>query len=480
MSADKEQAKLPPDLSASPAEDKPTRKRPPALMIGGLVLVMGIIVWKIGGAGKQAVQEVQEAPPEKKAAVEMQTLSESAINTQRQVEMDRMKERMALLEDQLRKQPTVFAEQLGAVENKLTRDIQGVARVISESSEERVRQQRLGGPTPALPGPLSGGVTNVTLPSTGGEFATEVGKEEEFPYRRLGGASLVQANNLVSGLPTIAPPAPSQAASPPNALPAMAALDGGGTDAGEVAKPKKPSKAGESEIEGPSITLPAYSYADLRTLHGVTCPVRTSATGSLGLSDKPAPVTLPVVGPFRGPQGVEYQTGSIHLFGFCEGMDRLRPTGMIKVEGLSLVRADGSNFTVQINGYVIDARDNDLGVRGTKESVKGEQLALSMGASGVAAVGDVFKQSAFDQVETQGGNIRQILQKGNIGDAIGGALIADSAKELARFFRQYADTLFDVIAIPGGTPLKLIIEQPIQIPVDETGVSETSDGRPLL
>ncbi|TJY57361.1 hypothetical protein E4T66_18315 [Sinimarinibacterium sp. CAU 1509] len=471
----------PTDLSAAPTEGGKARSRPPVLVVAVLVLGVVVFAWKISGATRKAAPPTPAATETK--AVDNQTLTQSAIDTQRQVEIDAMKQRIAGLEEQLRKQPGEIKAHIDDVESKVTREIQGIVTTLEERSEANIRAQKppLGG-SAASPR-LDGGITNIPLPAGGGEYGEETPEDSSFPYRRLGGAALVSANNSVASALQNLPAMPAPVTpTGPDARPAAAAYSPeSGTDP-EVAAPDKPARGlsgTDAKLEH-SFVVPAYSYADLRTLHGVTCPVRTSATASLGLSDKPAPIVLPVVGPFRGPQGIEIQTGSIHLFGFCEGMDRLRPTGMIKVEGLSMVRADGSNYTVSINGYVIDARDNDLGVRGVKESVKGRQLAAAMASSMIAAAGDVFNQGSFDTVETQGGNLRQVLKGGKLGSAIGGAAIAAPARELANFFRQYANTLFDVISIEGGTPLKLILEEPIQLPDDTAGADEIPDGRPLL
>ena len=451
------------------------RKKPSTLQLALVGIVVILVAWKMLPSGEPPSSKASAPAPSSVApSISSGTLSQSAVDTQRQVEIDAMKDRISKQDEMLRSLPQQFDERLSRVENKLNKDIQELVGAIEGQSEARVRSQRAGSPGGGAP--LPGGFVDVPLPADGGAFAAQDVGDDRFPYRRLGGGSAPGGGLGLPSLASAPPPATPQTPTTQGLPPIEPA------DAGSVAEPA-PVSLGLSDAAPANtakITLPAYSYVDLRTLHGVTCPIRTGATSGLGLTSAVAPITLPIVGPFRGPQGIEMQTGQMHVFGFCEGADRRRPTGMIKIEGLSMVMPDGSNHHIKINGYVIDGRDNDLGVRGRKESVKGEQLALSMLSSGIAGAGEVFSRSAFDQVETQGGNLREILQGDQIGDALIGAAVASPARDAARFFKEYADSLFDVVAIDGGVPVKLIIEEPITLPMPGDAANETSSARPLL
>lgn len=441
-------------------------------LIIAVAIVALLLFIRMGGSDREPIPQAGQTTPTP-PPIDFGTVSSEAAEAQRQLELAELKRRLSEQDKVLQTQRSDFSQQLEAVETKLTREVQGLLEVIERDSEMRVRSQRTGD---ALPG----GVSNMPLPPGGGEFVDPQlpAQSRQNPYRRLGGA----ADGAAPPLPFTAGPGEDVNGGMPTGSTVAGPAHFAGKEQPATAEPGLPTPARTSgrSIRDGYTRIPAYSFATLRTLHGVPCPVATGLSGSIGgLGTTSAPVVLPLVSSFKGPQGTEFQVPAVHLLGLCEGVDRKRPTAMIKVEQLSIIDEAGTAHVIEVNGYVVDARDNDLGVRGVKESVKGTQISLALLAAGVSAAGSGIQQGATDTVETSGGNIREVVRSGRLGNLIAGSTIGAGANELVRYFRERGATLFDVISIDAGTELRLIITEPIDLPIGQTAV-ESIDGRPLL
>ncbi|ULQ48333.1 hypothetical protein JN531_017010 (plasmid) [Flagellatimonas centrodinii] len=449
--------------------------RSKVFLIGGVCLAAAFLFMKMGGSDRAPIPQAGQAAPTP-PPVEFGTMSSEAAEAQRQLELAELKRRLAEQDRVLQTQRSEFSQQLEAVETKLTREVQGLLEALERNSESRVRSQRTGDPMPS-------GVSDLPLPPGGGEFVDPqlTAQSRQSPYRRLGGGS----GGSGASLPFTAGAGTAATGGMTDPL-ASGAFDENASFASqarpEAAGPGTPSPARTTgrTIRDGYTRIPAYSFATLRTLHGVPCPVATGISGSIGgLGTTSAPVVLPLVSSFKGPQGLEFQVPAVHLLGLCEGVDRKRPTAMVKVEQLSIIDEAGTAHVIEVNGYVVDARDNDLGVRGVKESVKGTQISLALLAAGVGAAGSGIQQGATDTIETAGGNIREVVRGGRLGNLIAGSTIGAGANELVRYFRERGATLFDVISVDAGTELRLIITEPIDLPIGHS-VVESIDGRPLL
>lgn len=462
-----------PDQQAAEGEGENGASSGPSLFkILGIGVIVLIIAWKflpVGGDAPAPQPRQNNASSDERESsnrLENVSLSGEAAEQQRQLEIENMMRRVRDLEREARQQSEAAKREIQSTKNQLSREIQGVAESVERVMQERVRGDRLSGR----------GVQDTTIEGRGefgdfGDFEDDgeldgegqrAKEPEAFPFRPLGKAKR--------------PPEGEEGA---NAE--FTSLNRSSRQPEPAEAPAPSRDNDDDDLEEVEMTeIPAYSFTDLTLMHGVSCPVRTSLMEGAGIGAQPAPIVMPITGEFRGPQGKRVDIGRPHLLGFCEGVDRQRPTALIKVEGLSYVNADGSNLVVPVSGYVIDVRDNDLGVRGTKESVKGAQLALSVVANTASAVGNVFGQSAFDEVETQGGNIRSLLQPGQVGRAAAGSALQGASEELAQIFRKAAEERFDVIHAEGGTPVKFITEETIEIPRQSSEHEDRRNAKPLL
>lgn len=231
-------------------------------------------------------------------------------------------------------------------------------------------------------------------------------------------------------------------------------------------------------------TIPALSYIKVTTLHGVPCPILSGlqqAAGAL-LDQQRPPVVLAATGSFRSPEGKTYKMDRVHLLGRCEGRLGKRPTANLVVEKISYLDAGGETHYEAIKGYVIDKRDNELGIRGDFETRRSKDIAYASIAAGVDAAARLGAASQFTTQVGSSGNPTQILSNGQLPTAAGFGFFAQAANEVANFFREQAARNVDVVNIQSGVPLHLVITDPLAMPeVHSTKViGGSGSDKPLL
>lgn len=215
------------------------------------------------------------------------------------------------------------------------------------------------------------------------------------------------------------------------------------------------------------IEIPAFSYVEVTTLHGVACPIGANSPGSQ--SSIPArPVVLPVRGIFRGPNGATVDVGNIHLMGLCSG----RRTSSSKT-GRALVRVEQMSYwdvsdTAQHSaavGYIVDTRDNEQDVFGKIDKASGRTLALESASAAAAAFASSLSRSEYttqNNLDSNGSTSTSQLT----GDATKAAVsdgIAGLFTNIARRFEQEANAAIDTVLVEPGIKLRFITEQPIHI-----------------
>ncbi|SBW84674.1 conjugal transfer protein TraB [Pseudomonas veronii 1YdBTEX2] len=218
-----------------------------------------------------------------------------------------------------------------------------------------------------------------------------------------------------------------------------------------------------------TFTVEAFSFVEVTTLHGVSCPIGANSPGASDSSKIPArPVVLPVHGIFHGPNGVERDLGTAHLMGLCSGRrTSSSSTGRatIRIEQLSYWDASGGAQMVPATGYVVDMRDNEQDVYGRLDKASGRTLALQAASAAAAAYATTLSSAEFTNTSsTQNGTSSATSQL--TGDATKAAVaqgIGSMFQKISERFEAEADAAVDTIQVEPGIRLRFVTDQPIRV-----------------
>lgn len=365
--------------------------------------------------------------------------------------------------------------QLQQIQNRIDEQISEVVELIEQQSIEelgRGRRSTTGDrnndlPTDGLP-PLPGDDEDED------PTAEESDEEDDFPYQRIGSRrqsnqSDGSGNGLQlpgssgnSGGNNNAPSSGQAPPPPPGDRPPSLSADEGVRRTKELGNSIETAAGREKVFNNEKI--PGLSFVHVTNLHGVACPVATSGGGGDPLFES-VPIVLPVVGEFRAPNGKTYDLGSPHLYGTCFGSETSRPAITVKIERLSYVGPDGEEQYIPVNGYLVDRRDNEIGIAGYVDKAGGRELAAAAAAAGLAAAGDVFAQSQGTTTQVTGTGGSGIVQS-LPGDAAARAALGRSfgavANEIAEMYRDAAERLVPVVRVESGLPITFVNTQPIE------------------
>ncbi|MDF9778809.1 conjugal transfer protein TraB [Pseudomonas baetica] len=225
----------------------------------------------------------------------------------------------------------------------------------------------------------------------------------------------------------------------------------------------------KKKLKDDSYVIPAFSFVEVTTLHGVACPIGANAPGASSSSKIPArPVVLPVHGIFHGPNGVVRDLGTIHLMGLCSGRrTSSSSTGRatIRVEQLSYWDASGGAQMVPATGYIVDVRDNEQDVYGKVDKASGRTLALQSAAAAAAAFATTLSSSEFTNTSSvQNGTSSATSQL--TGDATKAAVsqgIGAMFQKISERFESEANSAIDTILVEPGIRLQFVSDQPISV-----------------
>ncbi|MGE8063965.1 conjugal transfer protein TraB [Pseudomonas sp. NPDC089569] len=225
----------------------------------------------------------------------------------------------------------------------------------------------------------------------------------------------------------------------------------------------------KKKLKDDSYVIPAFSFVEVTTLHGVACPIGANAPGASDSSKIPArPVVLPVHGIFHGPNGVVRDLGTIHLMGLCSGRrTSSSSTGRatIRVEQLSYWDASGGAQMVPATGYIVDVRDNEQDVYGKVDKASGRTLALQSAAAAAAAFATTLSSSEFTNTSSvQNGTSSATSQL--TGDATKAAVsqgIGAMFQKISERFEAEANSAIDTILVEPGIRLQFVSDQPISV-----------------
>lgn len=216
-------------------------------------------------------------------------------------------------------------------------------------------------------------------------------------------------------------------------------------------------------------TIEAFSFVEVTTLHGVSCPIGANSPGASDSSKIPArPVVLPVHGIFHGPNGVERDIGTAHIMGLCSGRRTSSSnTGRatIRVEQLSYWDASGGAQMVKATGYIVDMRDNEQDVYGKLDKASGRTLALQAASAAAAAYATTLSSAEFTNTSsTQNGTTSATSQlTGNATKAAVAQGIGSMFQKISERFEAEADAAVDTILVEPGIKLRFVTDQPIRV-----------------
>lgn len=217
------------------------------------------------------------------------------------------------------------------------------------------------------------------------------------------------------------------------------------------------------------ITIPAFSYVEVTTLHGVACPIGANAPGNKAQSEIPArPVVLPVRGIFRGPNGSSVDTGNIHLMALCSGRRTTSNSSgraTLRVEQMSYWDEGGDSQMAASTGYIVDTRDNEQDVYGRLDKASGRTLALESAAAAGAAFAAALSQSEFTTQNnlTSEGSATVSQLTGDATKAATAQGVAAIFTKIADRFQQEANAAIDTVVVEPGIRLRFVTDQPIYI-----------------
>ncbi|WP_323600976.1 conjugal transfer protein TraB [Pseudomonas putida] len=230
-----------------------------------------------------------------------------------------------------------------------------------------------------------------------------------------------------------------------------------------------PEEAAAKKKADGKYTIEGFSFVEVTTLHGVSCPIGANAPGASDSNKIPArPVVLPVHGIFHGPNGVERDVGTAHLMGLCSGRRTSSSnTGRatIKVEQMSYWDASGGAQMVAASGYIVDMRDNEADVYGKLDKASGRTLALQSAAAAAAAYATTLSSAEFTNTSSvQNGTSSATSQL--TGDATKAAVaqgIGSMFQKISERFEAEADAAIDTILVEPGIRLRFVTTQPIDV-----------------
>lgn len=225
-------------------------------------------------------------------------------------------------------------------------------------------------------------------------------------------------------------------------------------------------------VSGPKMekmTIPAFSFVEVTTLHGVACPIGANSPNSKSQGEIPArPIVLPVRGVFRGPNGATVDVGNIHLMGLCSGRRTASDTtgrATIRVEQMSYWDEGGDSQMSQSPGYIVDSRDNEQDVYGRLDQASGQTLAREAAAAAGAAFASALTQAEYttsNNLDSNGSTSVQQLT-GSATKAATSQGIAAIFTKIADRFQEQANAAIDTVVVEPGIRLRFVTEQPINI-----------------
>lgn len=204
--------------------------------------------------------------------------------------------------------------------------------------------------------------------------------------------------------------------------------------------------------------IPTTSFVAATLLNGADAP-----TGGQAQSN-PLPIVLQVKNPANLPNGHKANIKNCRFLAAAWG-DLSSERMFARIETLSCV-INGKSYEMPAKGYIV-GEDGKTGMRGRLVSKKGKLLGLSFLSGVVSATGSVA--SSIGSTTTAIGGLSTSTVRGSDAarSALGGG-VSEGSNTLAEYYREQAESLFDVIEIDAGRAPEVLITSPIAFPAGVT------------
>lgn len=236
------------------------------------------------------------------------------------------------------------------------------------------------------------------------------------------------------------------------------------------------------------VVIPAQSWIDANSFHGLRCPI-INGLASVAGSTKPSPVTFRVRGIFHGPNGDEIDIGPVHIAGVCTGQrtgDEEYGIADIELKRLSY-SIGGEKKDVSLEGYILDRHNKDFfeqpGLRGPIDAVQATTLADSAWAAALSMISLGFKSTQTATVTNLATSTETSSFEGNpmeriLADGLGAYFI-----DMYDSFKALKDTAVDAVLTPSGANVRIFTSNSFSVPrekVQEDPYFSQSDSETYL
>ncbi len=232
-----------------------------------------------------------------------------------------------------------------------------------------------------------------------------------------------------------------------------------------------PNLSEETDTVG--LSVPGGSFVKITNLHGIDCPIG----GDTKIDDlfSNIPVTLKVRGIFKGPMHASIDLANAHIIGVCVGVQTTK-RARVKVERLSYWDDNGEQQFIPINGYINDASDNSLDIKGTVIETPASDVAYLALSQFLGAFGGGLQNNQFTStVNSVTGSTTSTLTGDRFRSALGSG-IQSSAAQVSQILANKVAATVPVVHVEAGRDLQLFTSSPftIQISQDEVPLDDES------
>lgn len=232
----------------------------------------------------------------------------------------------------------------------------------------------------------------------------------------------------------------------------------------EIIKDRRSDTDSKKKVE--TIYLPP-SFMEASLLSGVVAPTTS------GAKNDPIPLIFRVNELAILPNRVKGNLKGCFVIG--EGMGKLSDERVhVRLNTLSCVAKNGAAVIDQsIKGWVVDADDGKVGLKGNIVAKMGVHIARSALAGFIEGIGEGVKLSTQDTSFNALGNKQYIISETdttNIARAGIGSGIATAANEIQKFYLELAEQTLPVVEVGATKQLTIVISEGVGLQIKEQRV----------
>lgn len=432
-----------------------------------------------GGSDEQVSLDMSGPSGRKAVKVLARDLTATKKRLERIQEESRRRDREA--EQKLDRMSAESEERDRRLENKITEQLQDVVETMRSFKESQARRDynegipdaggSSGSDTPSLPGSDGGGGEGLPggdgaglsdeAGSASGDLQESRRSRPDFSYKPLYDAQ----PRTAAGIATKEAAQSSPSGSDNNVI-----KSGGRDNADNQESEEEPRE---------DLVIGAGAMAKAVNLNGADCPIGigSSRGGSGGANDiyGQAPVYIQLRGPFRGANNRATDIGSAQLLGFCTGI-RNGGRARIKIERLQYNHAGETHHVDDVQATVIDndRREQQLDINGTLVAEKGKDAFVASVLNGIKVAGQISVKSQFTETQSPQGDSTSSLT-GNPEQAAASAFGQGISERLVQMYIDQLEQNVDVIHIPSGEDMLVVLSTPITIE-DVKGSASNAQG----